>query len=124
MIKTLPSMEHTFTINVKGSETAQVFEGTFTYKIPNIRARSEIAKTAARLNEDLKNLDEDTKFLHTVLSTLKHTLLKSPEWWAKADFGFELFDLNVIFEVYKACSDFYDKWAKEVYMGETTAEKK
>ena len=116
MIKALPSMESTFTVSIKGIETAQQFDGTFTYKRPNLRVKSEIAKTTAILDSGLKNLDEDTKFLHNILATLKHTIIKSPDWWDKADFGFELYDVNVVFEVYKACSDFEQKWVSEVWM--------
>jgi len=116
MIKALPSMESTFTVSIKGTETAQQFDGTFTYKRPNLRVKSEIAKTTAILDSGLKNLDEDTKFLHNILATLKHTIIKSPDWWDKADFGFELYDVNVVFEVYKACSDFEQKWVSEVWM--------
>lgn len=123
-IKVLPSMEHTFTIKLQGSETGQMFEGTFTYKRPNRRIKSEISKTVARLNEDLKNLDEDTKFIHRLLSALKHTLIKIPDWWAKTDFGYELYDDNVIIAVYEACSNFEDKWFKEVWEDQKEETKK
>lgn len=117
-------MESTFTISVKGAETGQMFDGTFTYRRPNLRVKSEIAKTAARLNSDLKNLDEDTKFLHSILATLKHTLIASPDWWTKADSGYELYDINIIFEIYKACSKFEDEWTKEVWSSDPVSEEK
>ena len=114
-LKVLPSMEHSFTIDIKGSETGQQYDGTFTYKRPNLRVKSEISKTAARLDGGMTNLDDDTKFLHSILATLKHTLIKSPEWWEKADYGFELYDLNVIFDIYKCCSDFEKDWFNRVW---------
>lgn len=117
-IKALPSMEHSFQIKVKGSETGQLFEGTFSYKRPNLRAKSEISKTAAMLDGGLTNLDEDTQLLHGILARLKHTITSSPEWWAKADYGFELYDVNVILEVYKACNEFENKWIDLVWKGE------
>ena len=123
-IKVLPSMEHTFTIKLQGTETGQMFEGTFTYKRPNRRTKSEISKTEARLNEDLKNLDEDTKFIHRLLAALKHTLIKTPDWWSKADFGYELYDDNITLAVYKACSDFEGKWFKEVWEEKEEPKKK
>jgi len=121
-IKTLPSMEHTFTINIKGSETAQQFDGTFTYKRPNQRMKSEIAKTTARLNEELKGLDEDTLLVHRILASLRHTLIKSPEWWQKSDFGYELYDVNVIFEIFKACTNFENEWFEKVWGGDEKKE--
>lgn len=114
-ITTLPSMEKTFTIDVKGSDTGQQFQGTFTYKRPNLRAKSNAAKLAARLNEDLKNLDDDTKFIHDVLANLRYSLSQTPDWWQKADFGLDLYDTNVIFDVYKACVDFENEWTEKVW---------
>ena len=114
-IKALPSMEHTFTLNVKGSITGQHFDGTFTYKRPSLRGQSDIAKMASRLNEDLKNLDEDTKILHNVLSNLRHTLIQAPEWWKACDYGYELYDVNVIMELYKETVNFENKWFEKVW---------
>ncbi len=114
-ISTLPSMEKTFTIDVKGADTGQQFQGTFTYKRPNLRAKSNAAKLAARLNEDLRNLDEDTKFIHEVLANLRYSLILTPDWWQKADFGLELYDTNVIFDIYKACVDFENEWTDKVW---------
>lgn len=115
MINTLPSMECTFSINVRGADTGQQFQGTFTYKRPNLRAKSNAAKLAARLNEDLRNLDEDTKFIHEVLANLRYSLILTPDWWQKADFGLELYDINVIFDIYKACVDFENEWTDKVW---------
>lgn len=119
MFKTLPAMESTFTIDVEGTETRQKFQGTFVYRKPNLRVKSEIARTLALLNGGMSNLDEDAVLLHNVLATLKHTLVESPEWWKKADFGFELYDLNVVFEIYKSCSEFEAKWMKQVWADES-----
>jgi len=116
MLKVLPSMECTFTISVKGTETTRQFDGSFTYRRPNIKTRSDIEKTIAMLHGGVKTLDEDTKFIHEMLAALKHTLINCPEWWKEADYGFELYDLNVISEVYKACLEFENRWKKEVYL--------
>lgn len=123
-ISVLPSMEHTFTIKVEGSETRQIFEGTFKYKRPNIRIRSEIDKTKALLDGGLQNLDQDTQLLHGILSRLKHTLVDSPEWWKKTDYGYELYDLNVILEISKECNKFDSDWMDSVWKESDTYEKK
>jgi hypothetical protein len=114
-ITTLPSMETTFTLDVKGADTGQSYQGTFTYKRPNIGAKSKIAKLATRLNEDLANLDPDMKFVHQILAELRFTIVNSPEWWQKSDFGLELFDENVIFEIYKNCVSFEREWTDKVW---------
>jgi len=123
-IKALPPMEHTFHIDIKGSNTGQKWDGNFTYKRPNLRAQSEIAKTAARLNEDLKNIDESMAFLHNVLASLRHSIVESPEWWKQSDYGFELYDTNVVLDIYKACQEFEDEWFAKVWGDEDKKEDK
>lgn len=110
-IKTLPAKEHTFTVDIKGLGTGQVYSGTFTYTRKTIRMKSEIAKTKAVLDGGLV-LDEDMSFYHEVLAELRHTLKDSPQWWVDLDYGFELdeLDTNVVFEIYKECNDFEANW--------------
>jgi len=114
-IKALPSMEHTFTVSEKGSNTGQVFDGTFSYKRPNIRTQSDIARTAALLDGGMRNLDEDTKTIHHILATLKHSLFKFPEWWKKSDGGYDLYDFNIVSEIYKECMKFENDWFEKVW---------
>jgi len=114
-IKTLPSMEHVFKLKIEGSETGQMFEGTFRYRRPNIRTQSEISKTKALLDGGLKNLDEDAQYLHMILANLKHTIQESPEWWQRADFGYDLYDFNVLTEIYKECAKFESDWFDKVW---------
>ena len=112
---TLPAMEHSFSINTEGTDTKQRFTGNFTYKRPNIRLKSDISKMTARLNEDLQNLDEDVAFLHFVLSTLRYTLTNMPDWWKEADYGMDLYDTNVILDIYKAVRKFETSYFEELY---------
>jgi hypothetical protein len=121
-IKALPSMEHVFTVSIKGTDTGQVFDGTFRYKRPNIRKNAEISKTAAILNGGIAGLDEDTRLLHDICATLKHTLMEFPEWWEKSDFGYELHDSNVIFDIYKECMKFEGEWRDKVWASEDKKE--
>ena len=123
-IKKLPSMEHTFSLSKKGTNTGQLWEGKFTYQRPNIGMQSEISKTAAKLNEDLKNLDDDMKFLHRVLATLRHTLIDAPPWWIDNEFGMNLYDTNVVFEIFKTTQDFEDEWYTKVWKEEKEVKKK
>lgn len=117
-MKALPSMEHTFPIKVKGSNTGLLYEGTFTYRRPNIRVESEIAKTAAILDGGLKTLDADVKDFHFILAHLKHTLTNFPEWWKDSDCGYELYDSNVVTFIDNKCQEFETNWKKKVFTQE------
>ena len=115
-IKTLPAMEHVFTVELKGSGTGQAYAGTFKYKRPTIRIKSDIAKTKAILDGGLE-LDSDMDFIHNVLASLRHTLVEYPEWWTDKDFGFEIdeSDLNVVLDIYKECNEFEKQWFDKVW---------
>ena len=122
-LKVLPNREHTFNISVKGMETGQLWEGNFTYRKPNLGAKSEIQKTKARLNGDLKYLDEDTLLLHEMWATFKHTIIECPEWFRKSAFGYDFDDVNVLTEVYKECVKFENDWQKKVWTPEDEVKK-
>lgn len=116
-LQVLPKMESTFTIKVIGSETGQIFEGSFTYKRPNLRTRTNIDKQKAILDGGIPNLDEETKLFHEILSKLKYTIINAPEWWTKSDGGLDLYDLNVVLEINAKTNEFESQWKEQVYMG-------
>ncbi len=108
MFSVLPPQEHTFTIEVKGTQSGQTFDGSFTYARPTLGVNIQISKTIAFITGGLP-LDEDAKAVVEMLATLRHTIIKAPEWWAKSDCGSQLQDLNVIFAIMKECNDFEKK---------------
>lgn len=105
MFSVLPPQEHTFTIDVIGTSSGERFQGSFTYSRPTLGVSIDIGKTKAFITGGLK-VDEDTDAVADMLSTLKHTLVKFPEWWKAADFGTRMYDLNVLFEIMSKCNEF------------------
>lgn len=108
MFSVLPAQEHTFTIDVKGSQSGQQFSGSFTYSRPTLGTSIEIGKTKAFITGGLP-VDADTEAVADMISTLRHTIVKFPEWWKEASFGSKLYDLNVLFEIMRNCNDFEKK---------------
>lgn len=113
-VTALPSMEHTFTVSIKGSTTGRVYDGTFTFQIPTLRAESQIDKMKARLNEGL-TLSEDVDFLHEMAAFLAHTLTESPDWWKKSGASMDIHDLNVYTELYQEATKFRKEWRAKVW---------
>lgn len=105
MFSILPPQEHTFTIDVKGTKSNQQFTGSFTYSRPTLGISIEIGKTKAFITGGLP-VDPDTDAVADMLATLKHTLIKAPDWWKESHSGSKLQDLNVIFDIMKKCNDF------------------
>jgi len=117
----LPSMEYRFDISVNGDESNTVFLGSFTYKRPTIAVRSMIEQMRVRLNGDLRTLDNDIALNNEALSMLRFTLIDSPQWWKDSDYGGNLHDENVIFELYNKCIQFESEWRKKVFGGKAEA---
>jgi hypothetical protein len=105
MITTLPPQEHSFTIDVEGSSSGERFQGSFTYARPTIGISIEISKTEAFLKGGA-SLDEDADAVTKMLATLRHTLIKYPDWWKQAGFGTKMYDLNVLLEIMAQCNKF------------------
>lgn len=110
----LPSMEHTFTLNVIGSETKQAFDGTFTYKRPTLGKRLEANKMEARLREEKITLDGNVNRYVEMISYLRFGLIAYPDWWKNSNFGLDLYDINIIIELYNECDKFEAEWDKQV----------
>lgn len=113
--KNLPSSSFNFNINLVGAVTKTPFSGNFVFQIPNIRVRAEAEKEKARLNQGLdKDLDDAILSVHLMYSYLKHTLLESPDWFKESNYGYDLYDGNVLTTVYLKCVEYENEWAKRL----------
>lgn len=121
--KSLPSMENSFSIvALEGILTKKQFEGNFTCKIPNMKTQALIAKHKAMLNGGMEaSLDLGTRNLHHMLAYLRYTLTDYPKWWKENDLGYELFDINVIEEVYAKVLSFEKEWLESIWGPEEKA---
>jgi hypothetical protein len=124
-MKELPSMEHTFSVKIEGKHESGValYEGSFTYRRPNLRAKSQIAKLESKLNEDIKFLPDDVRDLHFAIAWLYYTIIDSPDWWKKSDSGMELYDFNIILAIYAETMKFEKAWKDKVWGGQEEAQK-
>lgn len=116
--KGLPSMETEFNLEVVGVMTKNVYSGIFKYHLPNISKSSQIAVMEARLNSGVADsLDPGTKLLHYMLAYLKYTLDDKalPKWWLDSNFGLNLYDANVVTELYQKCFHFEKEWNTKVH---------
>jgi hypothetical protein len=114
--KSLPEMETTFEIDVEGNLTKQRFQGNFTYRIPNMRARALADKERARMNEGLeRGMDETVAEMHSMISYLRHTLTAVPPWWKESSQGYDLFDANVVTAIYIKAMQFEKEWMEQVW---------
>lgn len=113
----LPAMEHKFKIQVEGEESKQMWLGDFLFRRPTLRERSMIDTLHKRLNADLTTIDPDVAALNEALAFLRFTLKDYPQWWKQSDMGGDLYDANVILEIYNKCLMFEADWRRKVMGG-------
>lgn len=114
MINDLPPMEFTFDLNQKGSKTKKIYNGSFTYRRLSIGAMGQAEVFRRTLNGGLEVLDAEIDRLHEMLGWLKHGLVDSPEWWKQSKFGLNLYDVNIVVDIYNRIQDFERDWSKRV----------
>lgn len=114
--KSLPEMEHEFSIsNLEGSLTKNTYSGNFTCKITNIKTQAQIKKLKAKLDEGLTGLDFGVQKIHEMISYLRYTIIDSPKWWKDSDYGYELYDSNIVETLYNEVLKFEESWMEEVW---------
>lgn len=123
--KDIPSMEHTFYLDLEGDTTKKRWRGEFIYKIPNLRMKAATDKMRAGMNGGFDaTLDISTLQFHEMIAYLKFTLVEVPTWWKEADWGYDLYDYNVVKTVFNTAADFYDEWIEKIWGKDLKDEKR
>lgn len=122
--KDLPSVEGEFQIDIEGELTKKRYLGEFTCKIMNKKERALVEKHKAYLNgEFAMQLDLVTLRYHHQVAYLRYALVKPyPKFWMNSDLGYELYDGNVVDEVYNKVLAFEEDWMRKVW-GDEAIEK-
>ncbi len=99
-----------------GSITKEPYSGRFKSQVPNGRIQANIAKYVAFLNGGMDaTLDQATKDLHKMHSYCKFTLLECPDWFRDSDWGYDLYDLNVLEAVYNGVLGNEERWLEAIW---------
>ena len=117
MMKKLPSNTGSFNIlDLEGIVTKHKYSGNFVSKVPNLRIQANIAKFRGVLNGgDDAGLDLGTQNLHHMIAYLKHVLVEFPKWWEESDYGYELYDINVIEKIYEEALKLENDWVETAW---------
>lgn len=114
--KSIPDKDQEFELKVTGTLTKEKYLGTFKCRIPNLRTQAQIAKTKAFLNAGYdESLDAQAKNLHHMVSYLKHTITEAPEWFSESESGYDLYDVNVVEEIYRKVLGYEEAWLKKIW---------
>ena len=116
LLKKLPESTNTFSLEEKGVATSIEYGGEFTAKIPNLKMHAKIAQFKKLLNGgEEAGLDVGTLNLHHQIAYLKHVLIDFPLWWKDSDYGYDLYDINVIESIYESCIKFENDWVEAAW---------
>lgn len=114
--KTIPSKDFEFSIDVQGTLSSEKYVGSFKCKIPSLKEQAQIAKYKAFLNGGLaESLDKSIVNLHHMVAYCRFTVTQAPEWFVETDYGYDLFDQNVVEEVYHKILKFEEEWLETVW---------
>lgn len=114
--KSLPDSQYEFSLECQGAVTGKSYEGSFEGKIMNNREQAKVAKNKAFLNAGFDaTLDVGTKNLHHMVSYLKFALTSAPSWFTESDFGYDLFDANVVEEIYGQVIKAEEAWYRDIW---------
>lgn len=116
----LPDMTFSFEIQSKGRETGVNWAGKFKYKRPTLGDRARIDVLRARLSGDIESLRPDVLDFVEAISHLRHTLTEFPEWWTNLSYGLDLYDGNVVSDVYNKCLEYEKEWQEKIFSGDAS----
>lgn len=114
--KSVPAKDFEFTIDETGKLTNERYFGDFKCRLPNLKTQAQIAKYKAYLNAGYDAvLDSQTKNLHHMVAYCRHTITKAPLWFIDSDYGYDLFDMDVVEAVYNEILALEEEWIKKVW---------
>jgi len=111
-------MEYSFNFQGQGKETGMNWAGKFKYVRPTLGDRSRLSALRGRLNGDKDPDDLEVAEFNHAIAYLRHTLKEYPDWWAETTFGLEMYDGNVVSEIYNKVMDFEVEWKKKIHGGD------
>ena len=130
MENNLPPMEFRFTVDVAGEETGVKHTGEFVYSRLTNKEKlisqqwSEAQYTPKDLPQKEEVQEDGSKKmvdqidqvanLYRIFSSVRFGLKTCPEWFTNSDFGLELYDFNVVLEVFNKKTDKEVEWINKI----------
>ena len=107
----LPKNDHSFSFSEKGERTKKTYEGQFTVKC--LLTMEEIRQVGLKLdlfNGGSKTLPGLVALLNRAFAELSVRIIKAPSWWTDSNDGRDLFDTNVVLEVFNSAINAEQVW--------------
>jgi hypothetical protein len=117
--KDLPSTHKVVHVDYTDPETGLQYGGDFTIKRMTLGDIRKSAVMRAQLNGGLPEsaIEENVRFLNTILAHLSYSIVKSPDWWKPEEF----YNGGVIYDLYKEVTVFEDSFRPLISKGPSSA---
>jgi hypothetical protein len=120
----LPSNESSFHLKVVGNRTKNTYEGDFVVK--TYLTNSELIDVGLRLdtyNRGSQTVNQGVTLLNRAIAELEVRILKAPSWWKDSDHGRNLFDTNILLELFNKVMDAEASYGEKIEEVAKAAEK-
>lgn len=116
MYESLPKIERSFEFSHVGPLSGKKYDGTFTIKCAlNVGAKHSLELEKTRLMADYTNPSPGLLTIAVSLSTVRHMIIKAPDWWKDSKEGGELLEEDdVVMQLYDKCIEVQKKWREEL----------
>ena len=102
----LPTNDSSFHVKVSGNRTKHVYEGDFVVK--TYLTNAELIDVGLRFdtyNRGSQTVGSGVSLLNRAIAELEVRIQKAPSWWKDSDHGRNLFDTNVVLEIFNKVMD-------------------
>jgi len=102
----------TIDIDAESPDGRRRYKGVFSYKVPTLGDRADIAVLKARYLQQLSNVGTEGEVVAEMLAYLSITLdeKSAPEWWRTSKMGIDLYDYAPVLALYGRCREYEAKF--------------
>lgn len=112
----LPTPEYLFKIEKTDSETGVQYNGDFVYRRLTIGEKIKLQEWVSdQIKSDSKDKKDDpTRSLWMTLAMIRFGCIECPAWFKDSDYGVDLYDFDIINEIFIKRSEKENEWVDKV----------
>lgn len=115
MYSSLPKREKTISIDIVGETTGEHFKDDFVvHTVLNMASRHALELEKSRLLGDSLNPTRMLSNISISLATVRHHIIKAPDWWTELGAGSLILDENVILDIYDKIVEAEREWRESI----------
>jgi hypothetical protein len=115
MYDNLPKPQATFSVDTVGETTGHHYKGDFTVKtVLSILEKHQVELEKTRMMADYANPTAGLAGISVTVANLRVRIVKSPDWWQESGQGNNIWDENIINELFDKSMAAEGKWRESI----------